>query len=540
MQKLQGQASWPVSSFGPVVRHPGKGPQAGILNAGMRAWTLRVIFALSLLSVAAAAETPVGLFASHGDVGTTPKPGSAEYNAATGEYAVTGGGANMWGAEDAFHFAWNRISGDVTITADVRFVGTGAVAHRKAVLILRQELTAGSVYADVALHGDGLTSLQYRTQTGRPTSEIRSAITGPTRIRIERRGNRIMIAAGKPGEELVTSGPQTVELADPVYAGIGVCSHDANVLETAVFSNVRIDRPHGAAGPQYRSKITIFDLASRSATVLYEADGVIEAPNWSRDGAFLLVNTGGSLYRLPVAGERKFEKLTVGDGAYRCNNDHDFSRDGKLLAFSASSPASPESQVYVAQADGTGVKLLTPVAPSYFHGWSPDAKWMAFVGGRNGKFELYRLSSGGGSEQHLTSKGAYDDGPEYSPDGKWIYFNSNRSGGWDIWRMPPSGAGPQDAKALQVTSDEWEDWFPHLSPDGKWMVFLSFPKGTATHDDKMEGVDLRLMPAPGKKLKPAKPEVLVTFFGGQGTINVNSWSPDSKKFAYVVYKPLRH
>ena len=289
----------------------------------------------------------------------------------------------------------------------------------------------------------------------------------------------------------------------------------------------------------YRSKITVYDLTSRSTRTVYQADQVIEAPNWSRDGRFLLVNTGGNLYRLPVngAGEAKLEKIELG-GSYRCNNDHDFSRDGRMLAFSASGASSRQSQVYLARADGSDVKLMTPASPSYFHGWSPDGKWLAFVGQRANKFELYRVAVTGGSEQRLTSKGAYDDGPDYSPDGKWIYFNSNRSGGWDIWRMPAEGAGPGDAKAEQITSDELEDWFPHLSPDGKRMVFLSFPKGTSGHNDRMDGVALRMMPAPDKKLKPARIEVVVTFFGGQGSINVNSWSPDSKKFAYVVYEPL--
>jgi Tol biopolymer transport system component len=192
----------------------------------------------------------------------------------------------------------------------------------------------------------------------------------------------------------------------------------------------------------------------------------------------------------------------------------------------------------VANADGTGVKLMVSASPSYFHGWSPDGKWLGVVGQRDGKFELYRVPASGGPEQRLTSKGGYDDGPEYSPDGKWIYFNSNRSGGWDIWRMPPEGAGPGDAKAERVTSDEWEDWFPHLSPNGKEMVFLSFPKGTTNHNGKMDGVALRMIPAPGNKLKAADIQTLTTFFGGQGTINVNSWSPDSKKFAYVIYEPL--
>src|SRR5262245_39228047 len=297
-------------------------------------------------------------------------------------------------------------------------------------------------------------------------------------------------------------------------------------------------QPQRAAQQRYRSKITVYDLEKKTNTTVYQADQVIEAPNWSRDGKFLMVNSGGSLYRLPLSGEAKLEPISLGEGGYRANNDHDYSRDGKLLAFSASVQGGRGSQVFVANADGTGAKLLTPASPSYFHGWSPDSKWLAFVGSRNGKFELYRVSVSGGAEERLTSTGGYDDGPEYSTDGKWIYVNSNRGGGWNIWRMPADGAGPNDAKAEKVTDDEWEDWFPHISPDGKRMLVFGFPKGTENHGGKMAGVVLRLMLAPGNTLKPVKFEELARFFGGQGTINVNSWSPDSKKFAYVVYEPL--
>ena len=309
--------------------------------------------------------------------------------------------------------------------------------------------------------------------------------------------------------------------------------------KAAASSNVSPEqRPAATPQPRYRSKVTIYDLATKATHVVYQADQIVEAPNWSRDGSFLLINTGGTLYRLPLnaTGEPKLEKIDLGDGGYRCNNDHDLSRDGKMLAFSASTPASRQSQVWLAHADGTGAKLMTPPAPSYFHGWSPDGKWLAFVGQRDSKFELFRVAATGGAEERLTSKGGYDDGPEYSPDGKWIYFNSDRNGGWDIWRMPPDGAGPGDAKAERVTSDELEDWFPHFSPNGKWMLVFSFPKGTKNHNDKMEGVKLRLMKAPGKKLKPASLEVLTTFFGGQGTINVNSWSPG---FQQVRVRGLR-
>jgi TolB protein len=492
-----------------------------------------ILLGTAALLAAQSGTAPVGQFEGHGDLGITPKTGAIEFDSGTGEYKVTGGGANIWAAQDAFYFAWKRMAGDVTLTADVRFLGKGAVEHRKAILMVRQDLTPGSAYADVALHGSGLTSLQFRPAAGAATQEIQSTVNAPTRIRLVRRGNQFTIYVGS-GDQLTASGPQTIELSGPVYVGLGVCSHDANILETAVFSNVRIEQPQ----PQYRSKITVYDLTTHSSSTLYEADQVIEAPNWSRDGKYLLVNTGGNLYRLPVTGKAELEKIDLGAGGYRCNNDHDLSHDGKLLAFSASTPQSRGSQVWLANGDGSGAHLMTPPSPSYFHGWSPDSKWLAVVGQRNGKFELYRVPAAGGAEQRLTSKGGYDDGPEYSPDGKWIYFNSNRSGGWDIWRMPPDGAGPNDAKAERVTSDDLEDWFPHISPNGKWMLVFSFPHGTENHNGKMEGVVLRIAPLPGKKLKPVKFEELVKFYGGQGTINVNSWSPDSKKFAYVVYEPL--
>ena len=480
---------------------------------------------LLFLSLSVAAQTVV--IDGSGDIGVTPKAGSI-----SGAFRVSGGGANVWGKVDALFFAWKRITGDVTISADVAFEGAGVNAHRKAMLLLRQDLTPGSVYADVALHGDGLTALQYRDAVDGDTKEVRSTVTGPGRVQIERRGNQIRIGAAKAGGAVVWTAPVSLALNGPIYAGIGVCSHDASVLETALFSNVRIDQP-----VQYRSKVTIYDLSSKKTRTVHEADGVIEAPNWSRDGTFLLVNTGGHLYRLPVGGGT-LAKIDLGPGGYRCNNDHDLSPDGKKLGFSASSSASRQSQVYVADADGGNVKLLTPDAPSYFHGWSPDGQWLAFVGQRGGKYELFRVPVGGGPEERLTSKGAYDDGPEYSPDGKWIYFNSNRYGGWDLWRIPASGGGPGDTRAERITDDEGEDWFPHISPNGKRMVFLSFPKGTEGHNGKMAGMTLRLLARPSARIRAKNPETLVTFFGGQGTINVNSWSPDSKQFAFVIYEPV--
>ena len=289
---------------------------------------------------------------------------------------------------------------------------------------------------------------------------------------------------------------------------------------------------------KYSSHITIYDLPTRTRRVVFSGPGVIEAPNWSRDGKFLLVNTQGDLFRLALDAQNPaLQRLDLG-GTYVCNNDHDLSSDGKLLAFSASSPSSPKSQVFVSDHDGKNVRLVTPKAPSYFHGWSPDSRFLAFVAERgDGRYELYRVPAVGGAEERLTTAGGYDDGPEYTPDGRWIYFNSNRGGRWNLWRMPPDGAGAKDALAEQVTSEEPEDWFPHISPDGKWIVFLSFPPGTEGHNDKMPHMLLRLMPAPGKSAAATEIAVLHEFYGGQGTINVNSWSPDSQRFAYVEYEP---
>jgi Tol biopolymer transport system component len=313
--------------------------------------------------------------------------------------------------------------------------------------------------------------------------------------------------------------------------GIGVCSHDENILETAIFSNVKVERHD-----RIKSKISIYDLKDRSIRVVYSADELFEAPNWSPDGKYLLVNSNGKLFRLALNGTGPIspERLDVGPG-YRCNNDHGLSPDGKLLAFSAASPSSKDSQVFLAASDGSNPRLMTPAAPSYFHGWSPDGRWLALVGERGGKFGIDRVPVTGGDEQRLTVHAHYDDGPDYSPDGKWIYFNSDRSGSWDIWRMPAAGAGANDRRAEQVTRDEFEDWFPHVSPDGKWLVFLSFPKGTSGHDDRLD-VQLRMLPLRGRKLKPGPIQPAAKIFGGQGTINVNSWSPDSRQFAFVSYE----
>jgi TolB protein len=504
------------------------------------------ILAIGVTAVYAAGGP--GVFESAGDVGPAPQKGAVEFSAETGEYRVTGGG-DVWGTADGFYYVWKKVQGDAALTADIRFAGSGAMAHRKAALMIRQSLDPDSAYADAVVHGDGLTSLQFRPAAGAMSQELReeakSDLTAPMRLRIERRGDRITVLAGKHEGALASTAPAMLILHDPVYIGLAVSSHNPEVLESALFSSVNLQTLQATRPLQrYHSSICVYDLKEKSTRVVYEEDQIYEAPNWSSDGKYLLANSGGRLYRIAADGSGKPEAIDI-DTSLRLNNDHGPSPDGRMLAFSATSPASRRSQVYLANADGSGAHLMVAASPSYFHGWSPDGKYLSYVlqhpaaNGAPANYDIFRVPAAGGEPEQLDSNPGYDDGPDYSPNGKWIYFNSDRSGKWEIWRIPSNGAGPNDEKAEQVTKDDRENWFPHPSPDGKRLLLLSFPKGTETHNDKLAGTQLRIMPAPGAS--PGDPpaiDVLTTFFGGQGTINVNSWAPDSARFAYVVYAPL--
>jgi TolB protein len=205
-----------------------------------------VAFVVTILIATAGAgfaqKDDLGIFTNQSSVGQTPPGSIAHYDAAKGEYRITGGGANVWGTADAFYFVWKKTSGDVTLTADVQWVGTSSAEHRKALLMIRQSLDPGSAYADAVSHGNGLTSLQFRGAANEQTYQVVTQVEGTVRLRIERKGSRFTMYAGKPNEELKMVGPvEYVGLQDPVYVGLGVCSHVATTLETAVFSNVKIE-----------------------------------------------------------------------------------------------------------------------------------------------------------------------------------------------------------------------------------------------------------------------------------------------------------
>jgi len=502
----------------------------GLVSAALASCVTFVCVASN--NLAAQSTAAVGIFEGHGDVGTVLHSGSAEFDAGKGSYTLTASGENMWLKADAFQFVWKKMSGDVAISADISFVGQGGNPHRKAVVMLRQSLDPDSVYADVALHGVGLTALQYRESSGAITLDIHSNISAPKRIRIVKRGDYVYMSVGPDNSGLqMAGGWLPIPLKGSFYVGIGLCSHDKNVIEKAIFSNVEVESlspANPATQAKLYSTLETVAISSTLREVVYIAPERFEAPNWTHDGAAFIFNSNGLLHRLSVTGGTP-ETIDTGF-ATRCNNDHGISPDSKWIALSDGSQEDHQSLVYIVPFEGGKPRRITQNSPSYWHGWSPDGKTLAFVGQRNGDFDIYGISTEGGDEKRLTTAKGLDDGPEYSPDGKYIYFNSERTGLMQIWRMRPDGSEQE-----QVFSDDFNNWFPHISPDGKWMVFLSYDKSVTGHPENKD-VMLRIMSLDDKNMTQKKVNVLAKLFGGQGTINVPSWSPDSKKVAFVSYQ----
>lgn len=398
---------------------------------------------------ASAPASNLGIFQSDSDVGTVLHPGSAHFDPAHGTYTVTGSGANMWFGEDDFHYVWTKVSGDVALTAAIAFVGTGGNHHRKAVLMIRQSLDGGSKGVDIAEHGDGLTSLQFRATDGGPDHEIESNIAAPQTVRIEKRGDVFYaFLAGSDGKLHPAGASTKLALTGPFYIGIGVSAHNKDVTETAIFSHVKLTSLAPATGRSvlYSSLETVA-IASGDRRVAYAAPGDLESPTWSHDGSTI---------------------------------------------------------AFVARHDDVTDSFTIPVS--------------------NGPVTPQKMPSGASREFPAVIS---NPKPEISPDGQYIYFSSERSGHAQIWRKDPYG----DAQERVLVSDT-NDWFPHVSPDGKWLVFLSYPADVAGHPAN-QNVVLNLMWLDGRHVRP-----LATLLGGEGTLNLPSWSPDSSRLAFISYEFL--
>lgn len=284
--------------------------------------------------------------------------------------------------------------------------------------------------------------------------------------------------------------------------------------------------PRGREQRNVNSTLETVQVDTGERKILAEFDCLIEAPNWTLDGKSLVYNRDGHICLFHL----ETQQTEIVDACHvdACNNDHVLSPDGTHIAVSHQTKEDGLSRIYTFPLAGGTPTLVTPIAPSYLHGWSPDGKILAFCGERNGQYDVYTIPVEGGVETRLTNEPGLDDGPEYSPCGRYIWFNSVRAGLMQAWRMDADGANP-----VQMTFDDANTWFPHVSPDGKIIACITYAKGDVTPGDHPpnKNVEIRLFPAEG-----GTPRTLVKLFGGQGTLNVNSWAPDSKQLAFVSYK----
>lgn len=402
--------------------------------------------------------------------------------------------------------AQEKIKGDFILTANFEVTENNNAGWK-----------AGEVTAVV--QGDGLIALQW------PGDQIRIKKTKAQIIQLERAGNTMIMRIANPGEPLQLVGSHEISnLAEEI---------NFETLGQGKLWNKRVDQPvpedykpnkDGYVG----CRLELLDVFTGERKVIHEHTGRFEAPNWMPDGKNLLFNQDGFIYKISIDGGTP-QKLNTGS-VVKNNNDHGISFDGKMLAISSQREGKPGygSTVYVLPIGGGEPKLITEQTPSYWHGWSTDNKHVLFVGQRDGNktFHIYTAAISDGKEKKLTDHTmGHVDGPEYSPDGKYIYYNGNQTGTMQIWRMKPDGSDKE-----QLTFSENHSWFPHISPDGKWMVFISFPPDIDPDSHpSYKRVTLNLMPL----TTGGAPKVIAYLYGGQGTINVPSWSPDSKRIAFV-------
>jgi hypothetical protein len=500
-----------------------------------RALIAPVFFTLSLSPIALAAQSAgrLGIFEGQTDIGTVTPPGTLAYAAKTGTYTINAAGWDLWSNNDGFHYAWKKLSGDLSLSADIDFpVKTGNHHHfRKAVLMIRQSLDADGAYVDVAQHGDGMAALQYRRTKGADTQDIELNISQPSRVRLEKRGDVYTLFLSLHGEPLHQAGATVkVHLDEPFYVGIGVSAHNAKVPEKATFANLELKQltpPEAPAQMVLYSTVQAIKVAEREATVINSQAARAQAPNWSRDGKFIVFNQDGHMYQAPATGGGTPQLIDTGS-ATGCTGSHGLSPDGKWIAITCAGPGHPERRVSIIPITGGEPRILTQQS-AWFHSWSPDGKTILFTrpGSQRGSGNIFAIPVEGGPETALTTGNGLSDDPDFSPDGKWVYFNTDRWGGMQIGRMHPDGS-----QVEQVTSDQFRNWTPHPSPDGKMIVFISYAPDVTTHAANKD-IALRILSTTDNSIR-----TLVNLVGGDGSMNVANWSPDSKSLAFVSYQML--
>jgi TolB protein len=495
-------------------------------------------FVGSSIGAAQTASNSLGIFENQSDVGSVAPPGTATFDAATGVYTVRSAGEDLWANVDGFHFVWKRVSGDVSLTGDVKVADGSATSHphRKALLMFRQTLDSDALFAVAVIHGSEETALQFRRAKGEMMQTILFNIGAPQRMRLEKRGDTVTLFLSMHGEPLHQTGASMkIHFDVTFYAGLGMCARKKDTVEQATFTHVDLQSLNPPAAPAamelYSTLHTIaVDPNVPMDFVIQTGKGQMEAPNWSRDGETLIFNRAGKLWSVPASeGEGGFSEarpIDIGN-ATDCTGSHGLSPDGKWLAMTCATPNQPGRRVYIVPAMGGTPRLVTANPNSYFHSWSPDGRTILFTRPRQGTLSIYSIAADGGQETALTSGTGISDDPDYSSDGRWIYFNSDRAGRMQIWRMRPDGSQPE-----QVTFDKRPNWTPHPAPDGKSILILSYDKDVMGHPANTD-VTLRILNISGGEIRD-----LVRIVGGVCSNNVPNWAPDGAHVAFVSYQFL--
>ncbi len=453
-----------------------------------------------------------GIFTSFKSINSEIEQGSFSYDEKLQTYAIQSFVDEMASENHSFHVLSAPQQKQFILRARLDTLEDGTAGLR-----VMDEQNPESSYIQLFVRADGQTILSYKSGKDEEKKELGEADV----LQIERSKDTFIISTARFGE---TFGERThieLHLNETVHAGIFASSGSAQ------FSNVRITIPVDDDYVPYQdyigSRLEILNVETGHLEVVHQENRSLQAPNWTIDGKSLIYNADGLLYNFDI--ESRIPSQIYSGFATRNNNDHVISFSGELLGISHhSEDHDGQSIVYVMPIEGGTPVLVTDLGPSYLHGWSAGDDTLTYTGLRNGQYDIYKISVDGGEEVQLTDTPGLDDGSEYTPDGKYIYFNSERTGTMQIWRMRPDGSNQE-----QLTFDEYQDWFPHISPDGKTVVFLSYLPDVPSGDHPFyKHVYLRKMPLDG-----GDPEVIAYLYGGQGTINVPSWSPDSRYISFV-------
>ena len=453
-------------------------------------------------------------FSHVADFGAVSAPGEASFDLVQQEFTLRSDGP-LGGVGDTGLLVWRQLRAGCILQALTTLPAGGTAG-----LVIRGDLEPLGPALAVVRQAGGATSIRVRRTAGGTVEEIRLADDSADMLQLEQRGSDVVVSVARFGDLFSRHACHGLAFGAEVVWGLMAGDGEAR------FRNVRLVRPAPANFRPYHdyigSELELIDATTGRRTIIHHEDDSLQAPNWTPDGAALICNRNGRLWRFDLA-TRAMALLDTGDQV-KNNNDHAISFGGTTLGISSGDT----SRVYTVPIGGGQPKLLTPEGPSYFHSWSPDDKYLIFTAARGGcgpLMNLYRVPAAGGPEERLTNTpGALDDGSEYSPDGRWIYFNSTRTGRMQIWRMRPDGSGQE-----QLTFDDTNNWFPHITPDNRSIVFITYGTDIAPEDHPFyRHVYFRTLPLDG-----GTPRVLAYVYGGQGSMNVNSWAPDSCRFAFV-------